>query len=237
MRKRFIWEADGDEGSDGGTNENQATANTNDNTGSDNNDADNAGDDNSDNTDDNNDDSDEEEQEPSDDDFTINTDDADEDSGDDEGSDDSSDSSIDSSSDSTDEPSAEEDAQNDQSMQKDILAKEKEIFATLSPAEQRIKNKELKILFKNLYMNCAFIMDKINDLGSDIQSATPQLKRTVTILFQIKQSIYDYLFNLYDSKGYIENKRIYYVNLAMLNQVKKVLVKINDSYSEDIKEA
>jgi hypothetical protein len=73
-------------------------------------------------------------------------------------------------------------------------------------------------------------MEKINDIGSDIDCVSPQLKRTVSILYQIKQNIYDYLFDLYDSKGYFENKEAYYTNLAMLNSVKKVLIAIDKSY-------
>lgn len=164
---------------------------------------------------------------PSDDDFNI---DADDDTGDDGGDSDTGDTST-----STDdnEPTAEEDAANDESSEKDIKAKEKEIFASLSPAEQRVKNKQLKNRFKDLYDNCSNIIEKINEIGGDIQSVSPQLKRTISILFEIKSNIYDYLMDLYDANGYFENEIIYNKYLVMLNSVKNILVEIDKAYDPD----
>lgn len=160
---------------------------------------------------------------PSDDDFNI---DADDDTGD-GGDTDTGDTST-----STDdnEPTAEEDAANDESSEKDIKAKEKEIFASLSPAEQRVKNKQLKNRFKDLYDNCSNIIEKINEIGGDIQSVSPQLKRTISILFEIKSNIYDYLMDLYDANGYFENEIIYNKYLVMLNSVKNILIEIDKAY-------
>ena len=163
---------------------------------------------------------------PSDDDFNI---DADDDTGDDDGGDsDTADTSTD-----DNEPTAEEDAANDESSEKDIKAKEKEIFASLSPAEQRVKNKQLKNRFKDLYDNCSNIIEKINEIGGDIQSVSPQLKRTISILFEIKSNIYDYLMDLYDANGYFENEIIYNKYLVMLNSVKNILVEIDKAYDPD----
>ena len=164
---------------------------------------------------------------PSDDDFNI---DADDDTGDDDG-----DGDTDTADTSTDdnEPTAEEDAANDESSEKDIKAKEKEIFASLSPAEQRVKNKQLKNRFKDLYDNCSNIIEKINEIGGDIQSVSPQLKRTISILFEIKSNIYDYLMDLYDANGYFENEIIYNKYLVMLNSVKNILIEIDKAYDPD----
>lgn len=163
---------------------------------------------------------------PSDDDFNIN---ADDDTGDDDGGDtDAADTSTDGN-----EPTAEEDAANDESSEKDIKAKEKEIFASLSPAEQRVKNKQLKNRFKDLYDNCSNIIEKINEIGGDIQSVSPQLKRTISILFEIKSNIYDYLMDLYDANGYFENEIVYNKYLVMLNSVKNILVEIDKAYDPD----
>ena len=163
---------------------------------------------------------------PSDDDFNI---DADDDTGDDDGGDsDTADTSTD-----DNEPTAEEDAANDESSEKDIKAKEKEIFASLSPAEQRVKNKQLKNRFKDLYDNCSNIIEKINEIGGDIQSVSPQLKRTISILFEIKSNIYDYLMDLYDANGYFENEIIYNKYLVMLNSVKNILIEIDKAYDPD----
>lgn len=162
---------------------------------------------------------------PSDDDFNI---DADDDTGDDDGGDSDTSTSTD-----DNEPTAEEDAANDESSEKDIKAKEKEIFASLSPAEQRVKNKQLKNRFKDLYDNCSNIIEKINEIGGDIQSVSPQLKRTISILFEIKSNIYDYLMDLYDANGYFENEIIYNKYLVMLNSVKNILVEIDKAYDPD----
>ena len=163
---------------------------------------------------------------PSDDDFNI---DADDDTGDDDGGDsDTADTSTD-----DNEPTAEEDAANDESSEKDIKAKEKEIFASLSPAEQRVKNKQLKNRFKDLFDNCSNIIEKINEIGGDIQSVSPQLKRTISILFEIKSNIYDYLMDLYDANGYFENEIIYNKYLVMLNSVKNILIEIDKAYDPD----
>lgn len=163
---------------------------------------------------------------PSDDDFNIDADD-DTDDGGDTGTADTSTSTDDN------EPTAEEDAANDESSEKDIKAKEKEIFASLSPAEQRVKNKQLKNRFKDLYDNCSNIIEKINEIGGDIQSVSPQLKRTISILFEIKSNIYDYLMDLYDANGYFENEIIYNKYLVMLNSVKNILAEIDKAYDPD----
>ena len=165
---------------------------------------------------------------PSDDDFNI---DADDDTGDDDGGD--SDTADTSTSTDDNEPTAEEDAANDESSEKDIKAKEKKIFASLSPAEQRVKNKQLKNRFKDLYDNCSNIIEKINEIGGDIQSVSPQLKRTISILFEIKSNIYDYLMDLYDANGYFENEIIYNKYLVMLNSVKNILAEIDKAYDPD----
>lgn len=164
---------------------------------------------------------------PSDDDFNIDADD-DTGDGDDGGDSDTADTSTD-----DNEPTAEEDAANDESSEKDIKAKEKEIFASLSPAEQRVKNKQLKNRFKDLYDNCSNIIEKINEIGGDIQSVSPQLKRTISILFEIKENIYDYLMDLYDANGYFENEIIYNKYLVMLNSVKNILIEIDKAYDPD----
>ena len=164
---------------------------------------------------------------PSDDDFNI---DADDDTGD---GDDGGDTGTADTSTDDNEPTAEEDAANDESSEKDIKAKEKEIFASLSPAEQRVKNKQLKNRFKDLYDNCSNIIEKINEIGGDIQSVSPQLKRTISILFEIKSNIYDYLMDLYDANGYFENEIIYNKYLVMLNSVKNILVEIDKAYDPD----
>lgn len=244
MRRRWIWEADGDNANGGGNN--AATNNANGNAvdtsdvGGDANTADtNAGNDagqdqNNTDTNNNQDNTDPNEQEPSDDDFNIDTGDDDgtgDDTGDSGGDDLGGGDDTTNTDDNT--PSPEEDNQNDESVESDIKTKEKAIYASLSPAEQRVKNRQLKRQFKDLYNNCSNIIEKINDVGSDIDDIGPELKRSITILYQIKENIYDYLMDLYDSKSYFENEVTYKSYLQILNGIKKILDDIDKHYNPD----
>lgn len=243
MRVRYFFEADNDGTDNGGTanqtmdstdpaapdgtdNGNNADQGNDQDTDQNTDDQQNSQDDQQ--TDQNQDDTGDDDDNPSDDDFNIDADDDTDDGGDDGGDTDTADTSTD-----DNEPTAEEDAANDESSEKDIKAKEKEIFASLSPAEQRVKNKQLKNRFKDLYDNCSNIIEKINEIGGDIQSISPQLKRTISILFEIKSNIYDYLMDLYDANGYFENEIIYNKYLVMLNSVKNILVEIDKAYDPD----
>lgn len=240
MRRRWIWEADGDNTNGGGNN--AATNNANGNAvdtsdvGGDTNTADtNAGNDadqDQNNTDTNNqDNTDPNEQEPSDNDFNIDTGD-DDGTGDDTGGDDLG-GGGDATNTEDNTPTPEEDNQNDESVESDIKTKEKAIYASLSPAEQRVKNRQLKRQFKDLYNNCSNIIEKINDVGSDIDDIGPELKRSITILYQVKENIYDYLMDLYDSKSYFENEVTYKSYLQILNGIRKILDDIDKHYNLD----
>jgi hypothetical protein len=242
LSRRFLFEADDDDeaqqdsdfaNANGGDN-NTADDNTgnDDNAGDDNADnntedtADNTGDDNKDdqNTDqDNNQDNgdDNKDNTDNDDDFTINTDD-------DNASGDDTNNTDDQSSDTSSGDSGSE-----ESVDTGVKAKERELFDSLSPEEQQMKNKMLKKLFGNLYSNCESVIDKLNGLGAGLEEVDRQIKRSLSILFELKQMVSDYLLNMYDSKTYIENDIMFNRYLSVLNAIKNITNDIDSIYQDD----
>lgn len=164
------------------------------------------------------------EEEPGDDDFTIK--DPEETSAEDDNNTD--DSSVDTTTDDT----ASEDNQENSSDETDSPAKETErnLFDSLSPEEQEIKNKMLKKLFIDLYSNCDAIINKFNDIGSELEDVSTQIKKILSILFNLKQMIDDYLMNIYKTKSYIENDIVFNRYLSILNSVKNIIKEIDKYY-------
>jgi len=163
----------------------------------------------------------------SEDDFTIDsdmdegTDDSGED-GDDIGSDDSgSDSSSDSSSDEVTVSNSK------------LKETEKELFDSLSPEEQKIKTKELKNLYMELYTNCNNIIEKLNSVSVEFDDVNIQFKKVINVLFETKRMISDYLLNIFDSKSYIENDIMFNNYLRVFNSVKNITNDIKNMYKDD----
>lgn len=191
----------------------QSTDNTEDNT-----------DQNNDNQDDANDDGfGDEDTDNQDDDFSIDSDpDPDDDGGDDSGSDNSSSSS--SSSDSDEEDTVKSDS---------LKAKDKELFDTLTPAEQKLKLKSLKQLFVDIYSNCDNIIEKFNSLAAEYDEANDQIDRIVGTLYGLRKMISDYLLNKFDTSSYIENDIMFNNYLAILNSIKNISEDIKNIYKDD----
>lgn len=143
-----------------------------------------------------------------------------------------------------DEPEAEEstnssgEEENTEEPSEDIDSPMKEternLFDSLSPEEQELKNNMLKKLFVELYSNCDNIIEKINNIGADFDEVNLQIKKMLTILFNLKQMIDDYLMNIYKGKTYIENDIMFNRYLSILNSVKNILKDI-DNYYENSK--
>ena len=114
---------------------------------------------------------------------------------------------------------------------------ERQLFDSLSPEEQAIKNNMLKKLYIELYTNCNNITDKLNNIGSELDEVNPQIKRVLALLFNLKQMIDDYLTNIYKTKSYIENDIMFNRYLSVLNSVKNIIKDINNYYEDDTKKA
>lgn len=168
------------------------------------------------------------EEEPGDDDFTIKDP---EETSEDNNTDDSSTDVT------TDDDTATKDNQEDSSDETDSPAKETErnLFDSLSPEEQEIKNKMLKKLFIDLYSNCDSIINKFNDIGSELEEVSTQIKKILSILFNLKQMIDDYLMNIYKTKSYIENDIVFNRYLSILNSVKNIVKEIDKYYDDTSK--
>lgn len=106
--------------------------------------------------------------------------------------------------------------------------RDKEIFDSLSPQEQKQKTNKLKELFLELYSNCNYIIEKFNSSNTSYEELNMQIKKSLSILFNLKQMVSDYVMELFDSKSYMENDIMFNRYLSILNSVKKVTKDIDD---------
>lgn len=170
----------------------------------------------------------EESDEPTDDDFSIDSDM--DDTGEETGSDDSGDIGSDDS--SSDSGSEEENDEVTVSNSK-VKETEKELFDSLSPEEQKIKIKELKNLYMELYTNCNNVIEKLNSVSVELDDVNIQIKKVINVLFETKRMISDYLLNIFDSKSYIENDIMFNNYLRVFNSVKNITNDIKNLYKDD----
>ena len=239
MERRFLFEADDDDNTNGGANNATTGTNTaNDtnnngpdegfgkaadedtNTDTNNGNTDNSNDTNNDTNTNNN--QEQNDQDKNSDDYTINTntDNNGTDTGEDNGQ----------AGGDTKQP---DDEVEDTSVESDIKKQERELFDSLSPEEQKMKNTMLKQLYVDLYNNCGSIITKLNDVSTEVDSVNAQIKRSLTMLFELKQMIRDYFSNMYESKSYIENDIMFNRYLSMLNAVKNITKEIDKACGDD----
>ena len=117
-----------------------------------------------------------------------------------------------------------------------LKAKDAELFDSLSPEEQKMKIKVQKKMFLELYTNADIIIKKINEIGSELEEVNSQLKRTLQILFELKNMIYEYLMNTFDTKSYIENDIMYTRYLSVFNSVKNITTEIRKACVDETEE-
>lgn len=112
--------------------------------------------------------------------------------------------------------------------------RDKELFDSLSPQEQKEKNIQLKKLYFELYSNCDYVIDKLNNISdADMEEYGVQVRKILSVLFDLKQMISDYAMKLYDSKSYIENDIMFNRYLSILNTVKNITSDIRKSYKSE----
>lgn len=114
-----------------------------------------------------------------------------------------------------------------------LKAKDKELFDNLSEAEQKVKIRQQKEAFINLYSICDNVIEKYNSISMEYDDINEQIKNIISILFNNKKMIGDYLLNIYDSKSYIENEIMYNRYLAVLNSVKNISIELKNSMIDD----
>jgi len=117
-----------------------------------------------------------------------------------------------------------------------LKAKDAELFDSLPPEQQKQKLKVMKKMFLDLYTNAELIINKINNVSIEAEDVAAQLKRTLTILFELKKMIYDYVMVSFDNKSYIENDIMYTRYLSVFNSVKNITTDIKNLYLDDSEE-
>ena len=112
--------------------------------------------------------------------------------------------------------------------------RDKELYDSLSPQEQKERNIKQKKLFFELYSNCDYVIDKLNNISdADLEEYGVQVRKTLSMLFDLKQMVSDYATKLYDSKSYIENDIMFNRYLSILNTVKNITSDIRKSYKTE----
>lgn len=113
------------------------------------------------------------------------------------------------------------------------IENEKEIYDSLSPEEQQMKDKNLRKQYADLYTNINQITDKLDSISTEMEDINLQIKRLLMILYEYKQLIHDYFSNLYNSKSYIENLQNYEKYKLFLYGIKNIIDSIDNVSDKD----
>lgn len=188
---------------------------------------DDSSDDNSnDNTDDSSDANQPDAQSDDDDDYEIQDDDSDgsDDGGTDDGETDANDDGSDSGSDDAESSGDGMDNNGDDPRAK-LNELEKSIFDQLPPEQQQAKTLELKGLYQMAFNNCQKIIDSISTTEANPNN-TKVFDYIVSRLTDLKGYITDYLNDVFDSKGYLENMTEFQKYLAIFDTIKNTFEEI-----------
>lgn len=130
------------------------------------------------------------------------------------------------------DPGIEDDATNDPNAKLKEL--EKSIFDQLSTEQKALKTKELKTLFNSVYDKCAEIINTISSADRNPEQAKVY-DYVMSSLTDLQKYIKDYLFQIYDSKTYIENMVQLQKYLTVLDTVSNIFEEVKNSSSEENK--
>lgn len=108
----------------------------------------------------------------------------------------------------------------------DARGLEQEIFADLTPAQLALKHQELKSNFLKVYDSTAAIIDRINEIPSD-ERFTPSISYVNKQLSTFRDTLTDYINDVYSTKSYMENQVNYYKFLNVLHSINQILDEIN----------
>lgn len=166
-----------------------------------------------------------EEETPNEDDTDFNID-ASDDIGDDTGSDNTEDSSSSGSSSSSDD--------NPTEIDNEAKKKDRELYDSLSPQEQKVKNIILRKQFMDLYDRCGQIVDKYDETASEYDEMIEPIKKCILALYNIREMISTYLLYMFDANSYIQNDIMFNRYLTALNAIKAVTLDLRNSQKEAI---
>ena len=113
----------------------------------------------------------------------------------------------------------------DNSIENELVEKEKELFNKLSEEELRIKNAELKDNFKKMYNIIDDIKTKVQRIPTN-QSIKNVIDFINNKLNETQQHIEHYLYYNFELKSYIQNAKQYNIYLLILKNVEKLFLEI-----------
>lgn len=105
---------------------------------------------------------------------------------------------------------------------------EKSIFDQLSDDQKALKTKELKSLFNVVYDKCTEIISTISDADRNPEQAKIY-DYVMNSLTDLQKYIKDYLFQIFDSKTYIENMYQLQKYLVVLDTVSNIFEELKNS--------
>ena len=108
----------------------------------------------------------------------------------------------------------------------DARGLEQEIFANLTPPQLALKHQELKSNFLKIYDSTASIIDRINEIPSD-ERFTTSISYVNKQLSTFRDTLTDYINDVYSTKSYMENQVNYYKFLNVLHSINQILDEIN----------
>lgn len=108
-----------------------------------------------------------------------------------------------------------------------------DIFASLTAEEQKIKIRELKNLFGNLYSSCDEILSRIDKLDVN-EDNLDSLSRISSTIYDMKIYISDYLNMVFPTKSYIENDVVFVRFLTIIKSITEILDDIGKKYKRDV---
>lgn len=108
----------------------------------------------------------------------------------------------------------------------DARGLEQEIFADLTPQQLALKHQELKSNFLKIYDSTASIIDRINEIPSD-ERFTTSISYVNKQLSTFRDTLTDYINDVYSTKSYMENQVNYYKFLNVLHSINQILDEIN----------
>lgn len=103
---------------------------------------------------------------------------------------------------------------------------ESELFENLSDSQKAIKLKELKNCFIKLYESCDSILEKLNKSTAPNEDITRIFDYVSNVLNNLKQYVYDYYTDTFDTRSYMENTAQYQKYLTILSTVRNILEEV-----------
>ena len=114
-----------------------------------------------------------------------------------------------------------------ESISAELIEKEKELFADLSPEQLAIKTSELRKNFTALYDNINTILEKVK-----LIPVTEKNKNVLEFidkkLRETSTEIVNYSYYTFETKSYLQNAKQFNIYLLILKQIQQLFIEITD---------